>query len=215
MKTQDLPRVPRLCDGGLAICLGGGPSLTPDVVEQVRGRADVVIAINNAFAWAPWATALFAADARWWRWNTNDPSRPDWRTFAGQKYTMDRTVPYPDVVRLKMTGMDGIDWEATGVRSGQNSGYAAINLAIHMGATTIALLGYDLQDGPTGARNFHTQHKVDERKKYAQWREHFHRLPSCLEGHGIQVINCTPGSALTCFEQRPLAEALAVRSVAA
>ena len=208
MKT-DFPRVPKLMDQGLAVCLGGGPSLTAEDVEFVKGRADVVIAINTAFTLAPWATMLFAGDAQWWRWNTDDPARPDWRSFQGLKFTMDRNVPYPDVVRLRMTGMNGIEWDPTGVRSGQNSGYAAINLAIHAGASTIVLLGYDLQDGPEGERNFHRQHKLDPRKKYHQWIEHFQRLPSCLEGRGIEVINSSRRTALTCFPQVPLEQALA------
>ena len=41
------------------------------------------------------------------------------------------------------TGEEGLELDPTGLRNGQNSAYAAINLAVHMGARTVVLLGVD------------------------------------------------------------------------
>jgi hypothetical protein len=197
------PRVPVLCPGGTVVCIGGGPSLTVDDIEYVRGKVDAVVAVNDAYKLAPWATALVALDGRWWKWQNGAAD------FEGLRITNDRSASvYPGVLILKHAGADGIDTEPTQIRSGGNSGFAAINVAVHLGARRVVLLGYDLQPGPNGERNFHDDHAVKGPQKFAQWLAHYNRLPAVLARLGVEVINCTPRTALTCFPQAPLRETL-------
>jgi hypothetical protein len=189
------------------VCVGGGPSLTAEDVDYVRDKADAVIAINVAWRLAPWATALYAADAPWWRKNDGVPG------FAGLKYTLDRHAGmFPGVTVLRNTGLQGLDLDPTGLRSGSNSGYQAINLAVHFGAARILLLGYDMRRGPSGARNFHTEHSPQQAQPFARWIRRLEELPPIVSSLGIQIINCSRQTAVTCFPRQALREALPARA---
>jgi hypothetical protein len=199
--------VPRIVAGGLAICLGGGPSLTAEDVSACQGHG-VVIAINDAYKLAPWADVLYAADATWWGWHRGVPD------FVGLKYSLQAAAAkWPGVEILKNTGQTGIDFAPTGLRTGRNSGYQAINLAIHLGATTIALLGYDMQ-ATGGRQHWFGDHPNRSQSPYGTFREMFASMMDPLAGAGVHVINCSRETALTCFPREPL-EALLARLRAA
>ena len=68
-----------------AVCLGGGPSLAPQQVDTVRGKARVV-AVNDAYRLAPWADVLYVCDHKWWGWH---PAALD---FAGEKVTYSKAA---------------------------------------------------------------------------------------------------------------------------
>lgn len=193
--------VPRLWPGETAVLIGGGPSLTPEDVTYVRGKARV-IAINDAYRLAPWADVLYACDATWWRWHQGAPS------FTGLKYTLDRgSAGFAGVQSLRNTGRDGLELKPTGLRIGKNSGYQAINLAVHLGATRLVLLGYDMQ--PHGDRDhWFGAHPQTTRSPYIQFISCFNRLAPILQAHGITVVNCSPRTALTCFPRAALRDAL-------
>lgn len=196
--------VPRLWPGSTIVCIGGGPSLTPEDVAALRGRAGV-IAINNAYHLAPWADVLYAADRKWWGWEKGAP------TFPGLKYSiapMPATL-YPDVQVLRNTGASGLDLDPTGLRTGMHSGYQVINLAVHLGATRVLLLGYDLDVAPDGRAHWHQPHPDQHRSPYLQMREAFPSLVEPLAAIGVTVINCSRRTALTTFPCAPLADELA------
>jgi len=50
------------------VIIGGGPSLTMDQLEYVKGRAKT-IGINDAYLIAPWIDILYACDLKWWNWH--------------------------------------------------------------------------------------------------------------------------------------------------
>ena len=146
MVTQPYATVPRSFPGETIVCLGSGPSLTADDVAYCRGRARV-IAVKDAITMAPWADVLYACGldvSGWWR-----HMGPRLTDFAGLRYTLDRAAASWAQV-LELTGETGIETTPTGLRSGYNSGAQAINLAVHLGARTIVLLGYDCQKSPHG-----------------------------------------------------------------
>jgi hypothetical protein len=138
--------VPQLCPGGTVVCLAGGPSLTQADVDYCRGKA-TVIAINDAYRLAPWADVLYACDKRWWDWHKGVGS------FKGLKYALQRpALKWPGVQILQNTGPHGLELKRNAVRNGKNSGYQAMNVAVHLGAKRIVLLGYDMhipQGGPS------------------------------------------------------------------
>ena len=139
MATVPAFRVPALCPGGTVVCVGGGPSLTADDVDYCQGKA-TVIAVNDAWRLAPWADALIAADAAWWQRYQGVPD------FTGLKIGLQPTAAkWPGVQILRLSGDAGIERDPTRVRTGRNTGAAAINLAVHFGATRILLLGSDMQ----------------------------------------------------------------------
>jgi hypothetical protein len=200
--------VPRLWPGSTVVCIGGGPSLTREDVEYCRGRAKV-IAINNAYQLAPWADVLFAADAKWWDWHEGV------KYFAGLRYSITSPPAKYGVTVLQRTSGPGLDLNPLALRRGQNSGYQAINLAVHLGASRILLLGYDMQKGPHGEEHWHGDHPDKSRSPYGQFIARFESLMAPLRALQVDVINCSRRTALPWFPCQPLREALAETAVAA
>lgn len=203
--------VPRLCPGGVAICLGGGPSLTAADVAACRGHG-TVIAINDAYRLAPWADLLYACDDKWWHWHHGVPD------FPGRKFALEpwrSATRFPDVTILKHTGVKGLELTGGALRTGKNSGYQAINLAVHLGAVRILLLGYDLQYGAKGQSHWFGEHPDGAQPPVQTFVPYFTTLVAPLAARGIEVINCSRQTALTCFPQQALETALAAGRSAA
>lgn len=189
------------------VCLGGGPSLTREDVASCRGRARV-IAVNDAHRIAPWADVLYAADAAWWNLYAGVPS------FEGRKYTISPKIRMPekpwlkwsDVQVLQNTGPAGLEHDPSGLRTGKNSGYQAINLAVHFGARRILLLGYDMRSGGEGRSHWFGDHPsvLNSRENYGIFLEHFRTLVDPLRQLGIEVVNCSRSTRLTCFPRAAL-----------
>jgi hypothetical protein len=199
--------VPRLWPGSTVVCIGGGPSLTPDDVAYVRGKARV-IAINNAYQLAPWADVLWATDASWWRAHKGVPS------FQGMKLSADVSGAYDGHgVRLLKChrgakGMQGLSLTANAIQHGKNGGHAAINVAVHLGAARIVLLGYDCQGGPSGEEHWHPRHAYQPKLEFSLWLKNFDTLVEPLKALGIEIVNCTLSTAITSFPCMPLEQAL-------
>ncbi len=167
------------------------------------------MAVNDTYRLAPWADALYATDAEWWRRHDGVPS------FTGAKWSLDHpnwaTLQnrYPDIGLLSDTGHDGLELEPSGIRSGKNSGYAAINLAVHYGARRVLLLGYDMQ-ARDGRQHFFGDHawRRGHQSPFALFLRTYDTLVDPLRSAGVEVINCTPDTALRCFPIMPLTAAL-------
>lgn len=205
--------VPRMFAGETIVCLGTGPSLTQADVDAVRGRARV-IAVNQAFKLAPWADVLYSSDQRWWPEQKGVPS------FGGMKVGIvprKRLKPSPfahcaDVTMLHNTGPLGLELDPAGLRHGKNSGYAAINLAVHLGAARILLLGYNFC---RIGRAMHFDGKPASGASYDTFARNFLTMVEPLRQAGVEVINCTRPTRLTCFRQSSLQQALDGVAVAA
>lgn len=201
--------VPRLCPRGTVVCLAGGPSLSVADVEYCRSRAAhhrpfASIAVNNAYRLAPWADVLYAADRKWWTWHHGVPE------FQGLKFALEPGADvWPGVTVLKDTGYDGLELEAGGLRSGGNSGYQALGLAVHLGAARVLLFGYDMTLGPHGETHWHEPHPDGGvRFNPERWVPNFQTLVAPLNALGVEVINCSRRTMLTCFPQQPIETAL-------
>jgi hypothetical protein len=196
---------PVLWPGGTVVVMATGPSLTREDVEYCRGRVDGAIAVNCAYLFAPWAEVLYGTDGlQFWAWY------PEARAFPGLRYCLTDN-PY-GIATFHNTGDAGLERDPTGLRSGQNSAYAAINLAVHMGARRIVLLGVDAGRGPRGLRHAHPDHptssRADLEPNYFLMRHFFPTLVAPLAEAGVEVVNCSRSTRLECFPCRPLAEVL-------
>lgn len=202
--------VPRLFPGSTIVCIGGGPSLAVGDVNQCRGTARV-IAVNDAYRLAPWADVLYACDPKWWKWH------PAAASFAGLKYGLARaSEAFPaGVETLKNTGADGIERSPSGLRHGRNSGYQAINLAVHLGAARILLLGYDMKADPTGKTHWFGEHPDRAVSPYHMFVQAFNGLQEELTALGIEIVNCSRWTALTQFQRLPIERVLVSNTVAA
>lgn len=195
--------VPRMWAGKTVAILASGPSMSKAVADAVMHLPTIVI--NSTFRLAPWASLLYATDATWWRNNT------DAMRFRGVKVSM-HDIHYadlPGVNYVKKGAAVGFDLDRSTLCHGGNSGYAAVHLAAHAGAARILLLGMDMHGG-----HWHGEHpdplvNTAPETFAGKFIPRFATLALSLRDMGVEVINCTPGSALRCFHMMPLQAALA------
>jgi len=198
--------VARSWAGQTVVCLGSGPSLTADDAAYCRGRAKV-IAVKDAVRLAPFADALYACGADYSEWWTRvGPTLAD---FAGLRYTLDPLASAWGATVLEATGVEGLELQPSGLRTGRNSGYQAINLAVHLGASRIVLLGYDLQRASDGTDHYFGDHPHGRKPPFEEFRPWYATLVAPLAALGIPIVNASRRTALDCFPCQPLGEALA------
>lgn len=223
-------RLPRLCHGGTAVCIASGPSLTTEDVEYVKGKA-TVIAVNDAIRLAPWADVLVSVDQLWW-----DKHYRAMREFPGVKVRVNpsmqkmskapslkycqgcqRRLVDPEkrkcwcegIVTLFNGGTAGLSMEPDTICTAHNSGGSAINVSVHLGATRILLLGYDMGSDERGRRHFYDTGAVTVTSPYDKFRKLIGTMVEPLKAAGVEVLNCSRQSRLECFPRVPLREALA------
>ncbi len=197
--------VPRLWAGGTAFIVAGGPSLAGFDGERLRGRR--VIAVNNAYGLVPHAGFLYFADRAWWGWHRESAA-----AFEGAIVTVchDCAARERRLKLLEVTGTKGLELEKPwGVRTGNNSAYQAINLAVHLCAKRIVLLGVDMRFGAGGRKHWHPGHpRTMDESVFQRMISHFRTLPEGLAKAGVEVVNATPHSALEVFPRLSQREAL-------
>lgn len=203
--------VPPLWEGETAVCIGGGPSLTQEQVDYCRNRARV-IAINNALFLAPWSDLHYVCDRRWMiDWHGG---RKEVLQFKGLRVTIDIHIAencpgWHWLENDDCNGREGLSERKTALKTGRNSGYQVINLAVLLGCRRIALLGYDMR-AVGGKTHWHPDHPTATNPNiyHRAMLPSFPSLVEPLKEKGVEVINCTPGSALDVFPRMELEEAL-------
>ena len=190
--------VPKMWEGETVAILASGPSMSQEVADRVARRALRTIAINTTFQLAPWADMLYAADGMWWERHWKQA-----KGFQGLKVTIEPNFK-PELLMLgnDKTAPDGFCDNPSRVRSGSNSGYQAICIATHAGAKRIELYGFDMRS----IKNQHHWHGVHPsplrnhgESMYPRWIAYYDSLVKEMTKRGIEVINCTPNSALKAF----------------
>jgi hypothetical protein len=197
--------VERLWPGETVVCIGSGPSLTQDDVDYCRGKARV-IAIKNVINMAPWADVLYGsgADAGGQTWWSREGKN---LTFPGLRYTLDpRAKQWASV--LGNGGECGLSPDPATVCTGSHSGYQAMNLAVHLGAKRIVLLGYDMQR-TGGQDHYFGAHPHSRELPYHLFLFRFPTIVEPLKALGISVVNASRQTALDLFPRQSLREALA------
>lgn len=164
----------------------------------------------------PDLSLLYACNEGWWIHYWCD----ELAKYPAEKWTTNR-------VAAKKLGLNWIDErDAKGlstdpryVHHGHGSGYTMLNLAYLMGAARIVLLGYDCKYAPDYNG---TDKKVGSHPRH-YWTERGGEYPSALmhwpifsikdgvhvemvelyrsvaQQGAVEIVNCTPGSAIDCF----------------
>lgn len=195
-------------EGQTCVILASGPSMSKEIAELVRFSLFRTIAINTTFRLAPWADMLYAADAKWW----NHPDNKDARAFQWLKLMVENQgESVDDVLMLKNTGVEGFDDDPTCLRTGMNSGYQALHVAAQAGCKRVLLCGFDMRS-VKNEQHWHDRHPLPLRDHsdgiYLSWIRAFGTLAPILEKRGVEVWNCTPGSALKCFQIKTIEAAI-------
>ena len=190
--------VPPEWQGETVAILGCGTSLGQLTSWELESLKYVrTIAINDAFLLAPWADVLYFGDSKWWHL---------YRELVGINFCGRRIITLenliPGVKTLRNAGATGLSTDPGAICNGSNSGYAAINLAYLFGARQILLLGYDMQLSPKGQVHWRGR-PGPEVSPEGQLRvmqnvmlPKFSSLVEPLRAEGVEVVNCTPDSAL-------------------
>ena len=196
------------------VIVAGGPSVTPAQVDcccnrQDRGSLVRVIAVNDAYRIAPWADVLYFCDDKWWQWHAKKLA--DWRGLIVRLAGGQHDFGDARIKVLKNMDKAGLCPFRDGLHNGSNSGYQAINLAVHLGAKRILLLGFDMQaplvNGRPKTHWFGDHPGGTSPSVYSQMLPWFDSLVAPLAKRGVEVINCTPGSAIKVFPRAGIEEA--------
>lgn len=159
--------------------LAPGPSARAEDAEIARDSGYSVGCVSNAFELAPWCKFIAASDAKWWRAHTAAMGHPS-------KFSIG-----------EVAGVEKVCMTVGCV----NSGVLGLEVAKRMGAMQILLLGFDMHGDhffgryTNGLNNTGEDRRKVHLREYAAWAR---------ENRNIEVINCTPDSALDCFPRGDL-----------
>lgn len=201
--------------GATVVILASGESLTTEQCDLVKlwqsEPFNRVIAINTTFRRAPWADMLYACDGKWW--NCVDPeTKITYAEEAAQHFpkermwTQDKSAANTYGLRyIKSERKPGLSKAKGIIHQGANSGFQAINLAFLAGARRFILLGFDCK-----GNHWHGSHPspINTGMPHSTWKKEFVTLAADLEREGVEVVNCSPGTALKAFRQGNLEEEL-------
>lgn len=218
--------VPRWA-GGTFVVVGGGPSLSLEQIEKVRTAHQAgkvrCIAVNDAYLWADFADVLYAADARWWSWQATGIPKPllkldgaevvrRYKSFAGERCTIQHgDWQQPDGVHMlrnmayPLTHSVGLSLDPKKLVTGRNGGFQAVNLAVLAGGRRGILLGFDGKPGHFGGG----YPSPTQDAFYDLMRKSFSAAEHLLKDAGVEVLNCSPGTAIDSFPKIAIDEALA------
>jgi hypothetical protein len=205
-------RIEPIWQGNAAIVAASGPSLTEEAAERCR-RAYLagthrVIAVSDAWKLMRWADAVYSCDRGWW-----DLHQPD---FDGHKWSSHHVPDNDKRAAASRHGLNlvrgapgnGFSFAPDHIHYGRNSGFQAVNLALLFGAVRIVLVGFDMRL-VAGRSHFFGEHPAGLRRtlNYQNFIKAFEAAASSLPA-GVEILNATPGSALTCFPTVNLDQAL-------
>jgi len=194
--------------GNRCFLVGGGPSLKG--FDFSRLSNEFTIAINRAHEFIKDPSIIFFIDEDGFynelvnggfgwdalkKFNTSQSIKVV-LNISGRRYGCDvYSVPISKNPEMTFDLKEGL-------YDGEDSGFAALNLAVCLGVKTIYLLGYDMEgDGKGNQAWFHDGYKqVGKERNYKDWIKHFEKIASLLERKKIKVINLNPDSVLKCFE---------------
>ncbi len=202
--------------GATVVIVASGPSLTVEQCDHVMmwqmtpaPELRRVIAINTSYQRAPFADMLYACDGAWWRAKVAD--RP---YVEAARATMPHAMFYTqDEKAAKDFGLHyvrsqkgaGLSRKVGLIHQGMSSTYQAMGIAYHAGARRIVLLGVDCRGG-----HWHGNHPapLPNSLPHKQWIDHFVGIARDLKAEGIEVVNCSPGTAVTAFPSGAIEDAL-------
>ena len=205
--TVQYSTVPKLFPGETIYIIGGGPSLKNFDFKTLIGKK--TIAINKAIIYHPTADVLYWTDGRFYTWFKNEVDNYNGLKFAlkpGSQYTRDIQV-------LRKGKHHGLEEDPQVLAHGFNSGHAAINLAYHLGAARIILLGFDmLNDGTqTHFHDGYPTRAAGDKMYQDKFLPGFKQLNSEIRNTGIEILNASPHSRLNVFPKITIQQALSFR----
>jgi hypothetical protein len=192
--------------GECAAIIASGPSTKKMHPEILKDRAHV-IAIKETIDLCPFAEVIYGCEAPWWEYRKGLPQYPDaikltWAADAVGRFAPLglRKVDIPD----KKCDSLLLDKPLT-IGAGGNSGFQALNLAVQFGATSILLVGFDMNDrakqGHYYGRNQWPKANNPAKTNFDRWKEAFSIAAKQLTALSIETVVISNDSDLACFER--------------
>lgn len=198
--------------------IGGGPSIGEMDMRPLIGRP--MITVNHQYVLFPESTVHFSCDGSWFKREGEDFDKTHtgpYRAYCREVWKEDRRHgPYRMKVYVHERSVDKLTQSRTvhndrGLTTvcnhlrGNNSGGMAINLAWHLGARLVVLLGFDMKLKDNYFRHWYEEnpaHAVCNPTTYSNvFIPLMNAMPAAAAAIGLRIVNVTPGSALQCFER--------------
>jgi hypothetical protein len=205
LSTVDVWRVPPAWEGETVVIVASGPSLSQEQLDVATESGARVLGIKDNYRLLPDMDLLYNCDQWWW-----DEYIDDVRASVDcPMVTQDRmsAANYRDLLWVEGIKEKGLSADPTAIHTGCNSGYQAINLAVHLGVKRIILLGYDMQPAG-GCDHWFGAHPHGRRPPFWMMIPCFDTIVEPLRRLGIEVVNCSPNSALGAFPKARIEEVL-------
>lgn len=191
------------------IIIGTGPSLTKKQLDKVDKYRK--FGVNNAFRLG--LDVHLACNWQWW-----DEYWHEIKNYDCHKWTprIESAEKY-GINYIEEIWQPGLSKDKQFIHAHHGSGPQIVNVALHYGVKRMILIGWDMRyPGKVNDRQYTgKRHYFGE---YPQNLQHWPRtgpngeLAGLIkemetikpEDYGIEIINCTPGSAMTCFQMDDL-----------
>lgn len=207
--SKGLWAVPAEWPGETVFIICGGPSVGYQPTNRLLGRK--VIAVNSSYETVPFAQYVFFGDNRWFNEHRD---RPEFKALKGRIVTCSNAAHDPTGRLLKterytpgVTGPLGLCEERDHIASQRTSAQGAMNLAYHLGAARIVLLGLDMGRATDGRTHHHKPHIWANKPGNLTWDIQMKQLRLIVEplrAKGIQVFNTNANSRCKFWPFAPL-----------
>lgn len=199
---------PRDWAGETAILIASGPSSELLDLSVLKGRR--VIAVSHGLGMVPWAPVLIAGGRVFWR--QHDIARE----FRGELAIITEDyAPWGWLLRhdsrlvwMHRAGPEGLTDDPGALAGSESSVMLAINYAVHRGVSRIILLGCDGCPGADGRRRAGLP-IADTKNARARYQAQEAAMATQIEPlaeRGVEIVNCSPGTALTIYPTGELDE---------
>jgi len=195
-------KLPKVFEGQTVFIYGGGPSL-PNIVKG-RNINHPIIGVNHAILLGVRIDICFFGDSRFY-WIMKD----DFIKYDIIKISCDRRsgkttdLPIPDsdtsIIKIPYSNGHGVHIDKNKINFNSSSGGAATDLAIHLGASRIILVGFDMR-WVDGESNWHPHAFRKTNKPYTNFIVPFDSLARQAKFRNVEILNATPNSLLPYFK---------------
>lgn len=186
-----------------AVIIASGPSAAEADLSLLAGWP--VIAVNDCWRLYPRADVLYACDRGWW-----EKHHSATKAFSGQRWTQDReSAEKYGLSHIAGEAGAGFSTRCGLIKFNWNSGAQAMQLGWQLGARRFVLIGFDMTpvNGKVHWFGDHPRGLINE-SPWQMFISAFETIAKDCEQLGIEVINTSRVSKLTCFRRLSLAEAL-------
>lgn len=222
--------VERKYEGETCVIIATGPSLDMEQIDYVHCAHTLkrcrVMTMNNSYKVAPFTDIHIACNDDWWEhyWKEDELLR----RINADKWTQYEILAERFGINYIETHQTnrGLSTNPAVINKNDGSGPMAINLALHYGFKKLILLGHDMKfakdyDGRKRKIGSTPRHFFGEYPKHMQHFpsvkvglskpgvidgliENYEQMIPDLINNNVEVVNCTPKSALLCFKMNRL-----------